>query len=97
MVEIDGPAAHPLEQMGLDAARDNAAVLRGYDVLRIDVARLTAPCRRAVEVITLLWRNGWTGMPVPCGRRCPVAALIRARLMIRESSTPPAGPKLTGS
>jgi very-short-patch-repair endonuclease len=36
-VEIDGPAAHPLERDGPDAERDNAAVLDGYDLLRIDV------------------------------------------------------------
>jgi very-short-patch-repair endonuclease len=79
IVEIDGPAAHPLERDARDAERDNAAVLDGYDVLRIDVARLARPCLRAVEVTTVLWRNSWTGLPVPCGPGCAVNALIRKR------------------
>jgi hypothetical protein len=76
IVEIDGPVAHPLEMWGLDAARDNAAALEDYDTLRIDVPKLAQPCQRAIEVVTLLWRNGWTDLPVPCRLTCPVAFLI---------------------
>jgi hypothetical protein len=78
IVEIDGPAAHPLERSAFDAERDNAAVLKGYATLRIDVPRLAQPCLRAIEVTTLLWRKGWTGRPIPCGPTCPMHAFLAA-------------------
>jgi very-short-patch-repair endonuclease len=76
-VELDGRVAHPDERRWRDQHRDNAGVTEGLSVLRYGTAGVTErPCEVAVQVATVLLRNGWPGPPVPCGPGCPVNTLL---------------------
>jgi len=71
VVELDGRLGHTGLGAFRDAARDNAAAVRGELTLRygwIDVA--TAPCEVAWQVAAVLTRRGWTGSPRACGPCC---------------------------
>jgi very-short-patch-repair endonuclease len=78
VVELDGRAAHPDDQRWRDRRRDNAQVAAGGGTLRYGMADVTElPCSVAAEVATVLRRNGWTGVAVPCGPRCAAASRDR--------------------
>ena len=71
VVELDGRAGHPADEVFRDHRRDNAAVVAGDVVLRYgwrDVVR--NPCRIAAEVAAVLQGRGWPGVPSPCGPGC---------------------------
>jgi very-short-patch-repair endonuclease len=74
VVELDGVLAHSLENRNRDARRDNANTLDGYRTLRYGWAAVAYhPCETAIEVFTLLRRNGYPGALRPCGKACPVS------------------------
>ena len=80
VVELDGYEAHPAWRRRHDRARDNSATVAGDQVLTYGwYETVTEPCQVAVEVIRLLWRQGWRGTPRPCCGTCPVADLIAPR------------------
>ena len=75
VVELDGRAAHPVEQIGRDLIRDNVAAARGDSVLHYgwDLAA-GEPCRVAAEVAAALRKRGWRGTARPCKREsCMIA------------------------
>jgi very-short-patch-repair endonuclease len=73
-VELDGRAAHPEEARFRDMRRDNAAAVDGETVLRYGWPDVTGdPCAGALQVATVLRRNGWTGVPRPCCPGCVIA------------------------
>jgi very-short-patch-repair endonuclease len=76
VVELDGVLAHSPENKNRDARRDNANTLNGYQTLRYGWAAVAYhACETAIEVFTLLRRNGYPGALRPCGKACPVSAL----------------------
>ena len=76
IVELDGALAHSPENKSRDARRDNANTLSGYRTLRYGWAAVAYhACETAIEVFTLLRRNGYTGAVRPCGEECPVSTL----------------------
>jgi very-short-patch-repair endonuclease len=76
IVELDGVLAHSPENKNLDARRDNANTLSGYQTLRYGWAAVAYhACEAGIEVFTLLRRNGYPGGLRPCGKACPVSAL----------------------
>jgi hypothetical protein len=73
VVELDGRAAHPVEEAFRDFRRDNRVVVAGDVVLRYgwrDVA--CHPCEVAAQVAEVLQARGWPGPPRVCGSGCPV-------------------------
>ncbi len=73
VVELDGRLAHPADRQWKDKARDNAAAVGGQLPLRYGWTQVRyRPCEIAVEVATVLRRQGWTGRPRPCSPGCPV-------------------------
>jgi hypothetical protein len=80
VVELDGLEAHPAWRRRHDRARDNSATVEGDQVLVYGWYETVAErCLVAVEVIRLLWRQGWRGTPHPCGEGCPVVDLLAGR------------------
>ncbi len=74
VVEVDGAPAHPADVRGRDRRRDNAAVAAGLTVLRYDAADVVGrTCEVALQLATVLIRNGWRGRPRPCGPQCVIA------------------------
>jgi len=72
-VELDGQAAHPVAERWRDIRRDNASAADGILTLRYGWADVTRwPCRTAGQIATALRLRGWSGMPTPCGPRCPL-------------------------
>ena len=68
-VELDGLAAHPHHRRFRDMDRDNFAVAAGETPLRYGTADVVGnPCRVAQQVVAVLHRNGWRGVPNPCRR-----------------------------
>ncbi len=75
-VELDGLAAHPVQQQWTDQHRDNAAAALGITTLRYGWADVhERPCQTAAEVAAVLRRHGWTAAARPCGPLCAVAAV----------------------
>jgi hypothetical protein len=73
VIELDGRLAHPVESQWKDRARDNAAAVDGKQTLRYSWTQVRrAPCEIAVEVATVLRKQGWPGRPRPCSPGCPV-------------------------
>lgn len=73
-VEIDGTAAHPVDEQWLDKRRDNANAVRGIVTLRFGLPELgDRRCETAISVATLLRLRGWPGSPRACGPGCAVA------------------------
>lgn len=73
VVELDGRAAHPVEEAFRDFRRDNRVVVAGDVVLRYgwrDVA--CRPCAVAAQVAEVLQARGWPGAPRVCSPGCPV-------------------------
>jgi hypothetical protein len=74
VVELDGRAGHEGSGQHRDRRRDNASTLKWKSTLRYGHADLEEPCEVALEVVTVLVANGWTGQPIPCSPGC---ALLR--------------------
>jgi hypothetical protein len=73
VVELDGRPAHPEESRGRDMLRDNAGVAAGLRVLRYGAREVASePCAVALQIATVLQRNGWRGRPRPCGPTCMI-------------------------
>ncbi|HTX27800.1 MAG TPA: type IV toxin-antitoxin system AbiEi family antitoxin domain-containing protein [Streptosporangiaceae bacterium] len=71
VVELDGRAAHPDESQWKDKARDNAAAVAGLQTLRYSWTQVKRePCEIAVEVATVLRKQGWRGRPRACSPAC---------------------------
>jgi very-short-patch-repair endonuclease len=71
-VELDGHAAHLVQDRWRDVHRDNALTGAGIITLRYNWADVTRrACTVAVEISTVLRSRGWTGRPHPCGPVCP--------------------------
>ena len=72
-VELDGRAAHPIQDRWRDVHRDNAVAGLGIITLRYNWADVTErPCDVAAEIAVVLRQRGWTGRPHPCGRNCRI-------------------------
>ena len=72
-VELDGQAAHPVEDRWADMHRDNAHAAVGLITLRYSWADVTLrPCQVAREVGAVLRRRGAPVVPRRCGRNCAV-------------------------
>jgi very-short-patch-repair endonuclease len=72
-VELDGRAAHTVEERWRDLHRDNASAGLGIITLRYNWADVTErPCDVAAEVATVLQQRGWDGRPHSCGARCRI-------------------------
>ena len=75
IVELDGVLAHPADGRAADVRRDNANTLDGYQTLRYSwVPVAYHPCATALEVFTLLRRNGLRFPFRPCGKTCAALA-----------------------
>ncbi len=77
VVHLDGKVH--VDEKFRDMRRDNAAVVRDEDPLGYgwtDVSDF--PCEVALQVATVLRRNGWTGMPRPCRPGCTIEELLVA-------------------
>ena len=73
-VELDGQAAHAIQDRWRDVHRDNAVAGLGIITLRYSWADVTErACDVAAEIAIVLRQRGWAGRPRPCGRRCRTA------------------------
>jgi len=71
LVELDGKASHPDEQRWKDKHRDNAAAVDGWVSLRYSWADVhERACQTALQIGTVLARQGWTGIMRRCGPIC---------------------------
>lgn len=76
VVELDGREAHPLWSRHQDRGRDNSATVAGERVLVYGWHEaVVESCQVAVEVVRVLWSQGWRGTPRPCRDGCPVGDL----------------------
>ena len=72
VVELDGRLAHPEDSQWKDKARDNAATVAGTQTLRYGWTQVRRePCQVAVEVATVLRKQGWRGRARACSPGCP--------------------------
>jgi len=72
-VELDGQAAHLIQDRWRDVHRDNILTSMGIITLRYNWADVTGrTCQVAAEVATVLRNRGWTGILHPCGPGCAV-------------------------
>jgi hypothetical protein len=93
VVELDGLEAHPAWLLRRDRARDNSAALDGDRVLVYGWHEtVTERCQVTVEVIRMLWSQGWRGTPRPCDDDCPVADLLAGRPIARSPRSSDATP-----
>lgn len=77
VVELDGLQAHPEWLRPLDRRRDNGVTLSDERGLEYGWAEVVDdPCSVAVDVVTVLRREGWRGEPTPCSPTCPVTRLL---------------------
>jgi hypothetical protein len=73
VVELDGRAAHTVEDRWQDIHRDNSNARSGLITLRHSWADVTRrPCQVAAEICEVLRRRGWDGGPSCCGPCCSV-------------------------
>lgn len=69
--ELDGKAAHPIEERWRDIHRDNAAAEAGIEILRYSGADVTArPCQIAAQLASVLCQRGWRSTLRRCGPAC---------------------------
>ena len=72
-VELDGRLAHPEDESRRDRHRDIRAGADDILTTRYDWQDVTLhPCQTALLQARILRRRGWTGMPRPCSRGCPL-------------------------
>jgi very-short-patch-repair endonuclease len=89
VVELDGVLAHSADASVRDARRDNANTLDGYQTLRYGWTSVAYhACATALEVFSLLQRNGLATPFRPCGKDC--AAMPPGTAGRRPAWTPPA-------
>lgn len=70
-VELDGHAAHRIQDRWRDVHRDNALAGMGIITLRYSWADVTErTCQVAAEIGTVLCSHGWKGTPRPCRPGC---------------------------
>jgi very-short-patch-repair endonuclease len=70
-VELDGQAAHPVENRWLDIHRDNRNASSGLLTLRYSWADITLrPCQVAQQITDVLRSRGTTLTPRRCGHKC---------------------------
>jgi hypothetical protein len=70
-VELDGSAAHPVEDRWADIHRDNFCAGLGILTLRFSWADVTRrACAVAGGFCDVLRRRGWAGQPLRCGPDC---------------------------
>ena len=75
VVELDGNAAHPIEDRELDRARDNAVTEMAQVTLRYGWTSVAgSPCATAAQVGRVLTSRGWRGRLQRCGPECPAAS-----------------------
>jgi hypothetical protein len=71
-IELDGQAAHPIEERWRDIRRDNAGAAEGIVTLRFGWSEVTVhQCQTAAQVAAVLRQRGWTGALRRCGPACP--------------------------
>ena len=71
VVELDGNAAHPVEDRELDRVRDNDVAETDHVTLRYGWKSVAgAPCTAAAQVGRVLASRGWQGRLRPCGQGC---------------------------
>lgn len=69
VVELDGRTAHPGHERARDRRRDNSETLAGNHSLRYGYGDVwERQCMLAVEVGSVIGREGWPGSPYPCPR-----------------------------
>jgi len=74
-VELDGQAAHLIEDRWRDIYRDNFGARSGIITLRFSWADVTyRPCEVAAVIADVLRLRGWEGLPCQCGPRCTATA-----------------------
>lgn len=72
--ELDGNAAHPIEERWRDIHRDNGAAEAGVEILRYSAADVTErPCQVAAQVAAVLRRRGWKPTLRRCGSACTLS------------------------
>jgi len=72
-VELDGQAAHRIQDRWRDVHRDNALTSMGIITLRYSWADVTErTCQVAAEIGTVLRGRGWMGSPRPCRPGCGI-------------------------
>ena len=70
-VELDGHAAHRVQDRWRDVHRDNALTSLGIITLRYNWADITErACQVTAEIAAILRNRGWQGIPRPCGPGC---------------------------
>lgn len=70
-IELDGNAAHPVEERWRDIHRDNGAAEAGIEILRYSGADVAErPCDIAAQIAAVLSRRGWEPTLRRCGRNC---------------------------
>jgi very-short-patch-repair endonuclease len=75
LVELDGSAAHLVEDRWRDIHRDNFSARSGIITLRFSWADITCrACTVAAEISDVLRLRGWDGMARSCGPRCTITA-----------------------
>jgi hypothetical protein len=85
-VELDGQAAHPVEERWRDIRRDNAGAAEGIITLRFGWSDVTVHrCKTAAQVAAVLRHRGWKGTIRRCGPGCTA------------ESAPPGGSGRAGS
>jgi hypothetical protein len=73
-VELDGRAAHTVEERFRDMNRDNANTAAGIITLRYGWPDVTGrSCETASQIAAVLRQCGWDGLPRRCGPACRVA------------------------
>ena len=71
VVELDGNAAHPMEDREFDRIRDNDIAEHAQVTLRYGWKSVVrSPCVVATQVGRVLTRRGWSGQIRPCGSSC---------------------------
>jgi hypothetical protein len=74
-IELDGQAAHPIEERWRDIRRDNAGAAEGIITLRFGWSDVTGQrCQTAAQVAAVLRQRGWTGTIRRCGPACTAIA-----------------------
>jgi very-short-patch-repair endonuclease len=73
-VELDGQAAHPVEDRWIDIHRDNGNASSGLLTLRYSWADVTLhPCQVAQQIADVLRSRGAHLAPRRCGSQCPAS------------------------
>jgi very-short-patch-repair endonuclease len=79
VVELDGVLAHSADARSRDARRDNANTLNGHQTLRYSwVPVAYHACATALEVFSLLRRNGLRTSFRPCGKTCMAMTPVKS-------------------